>query len=140
MASFKSYIPDEKLTSKGVKLHLAEPDGSAGDQFVLVRWRYSDEVRAALDELQRQGRKRIKPVNNSLPKAQIKETEKHNAQVEQELILDGLVSLVAGWSFDEKPTQANIKAFLKARPDLVQRIEDRSMQDQFFFTNAERIS
>lgn len=140
MASFKDYCPDDALTSKGVKLYLADPNGSPGKQFVLVRWRYSDEVRAALDKLKREGLKRVKPIKPDMTDAQKEKAEKHNQDIEKDLILNGLVSLVAGWSFDEKPTVANIKQFLKSRPDLVDRIEARSMQDQFFFINAEKNS
>lgn len=136
MASFKDYCPDAELTSAGVKLHLLEPDGKMGNQFVLVRWRYSDEVRAALDNLQRQGLKRIKAIHDGMPKKEKNAATRANRKVERELIMDGMVALVAGWSFDEDPTPENIKAFLAARPDLVKRIETRSMQDQFFFTSA----
>ena len=102
----------------------------------MVRWTWADEVRAALDNLKRDGLKRITQITPVMDAKSKKAAQKENQKIESDLVLDGIASQVAGWSFDEKPTKANVKTFLKSRPDQADRIDTLAANTKVFFTDS----
>ena len=121
MSSMNDHCLDSGKLKKGVKLPLFNMDGGISDDFIMVRWAWTDEVRAAMDELKRDMRQRF---------ADEKDPDSDG------LVLDGIVAQVAGWSFKEKATKTNVRKFLKSRPDIAERIDILSANTKVFFTDS----
>ena len=136
MTSFKDHLLDSDKLKSGVKMPLFNRDGGISKDYIMVRWTWADEVRAALDNLKRDGMKRIVQITPTMNVKDKKAAQKKNRQIESDLVLDGIASQVAGWSFDEKPTKANVKAFLKSRPDQADRIDTLAANTKVFFTDS----
>lgn len=137
MSSFKDHIPDPVKVNKGVRLPITDPKtGSVTADYLLVKWRHHDDVRAALDRLAQEAKKRLKIITPTMTAKQRREAEKENLDVEKELVMEGFISQVAGWSFDEKPTHANLKEFFTARPDVMDRVDDVAGSLKLFFTES----
>lgn len=136
MSSFKDHFLDSTKVKEGVKMPLFDMDGGVSEDYLMVRWVWGDKVRAALDNLRREGQKRITQIRPDMtPEAKAK-AEAKNKAISDELVLDGFVAQVAGWSFDEKPTKANLLAFIKARPDVAERIDTVAATTKLFFTDS----
>ena len=134
MTSFKDHCPDAKKIKSGVRLPLYDIDGGISPDYLMVRWRWDDKVRSALDNLQREGQKRIVMIKPGMKDK--KKAEASNEALTRELILEGVASQVAGWSFDEKLTKANVIDFLQSRPDVADRIDTTAATSKLFFTNS----
>jgi len=119
MSSFNDHCLDDDKLKHGVKLPLFDRDGGISEDYVMVRWAWDDKVRAAMDVLRRDMRKAHGKDDNT-----------------EELTREGIASQVAGWSFSEKPTKANIRKFLKSRPDVAERIDVLSANTKVFFTDS----
>lgn len=140
MSSFKEHCLDESKVAAGVKLPLYAQDGSLSDDFVLVRWGWDDVVRASIDNSMQTMTAMIVPITAGMEKGARAEAEASNAKLQAQATLEARVAEVAGWSFAEKATPANIKAFLKARPDVAERIDKLSGNTKVFFTNSDKSS
>ena len=140
MASFKDHLPDPDKVEKGVRMPLFDLDGGISDDFIMVRWAWDNHVRAALDNLKREGQKRITQILPEMNKKAKLEAEAQNEAVEKELIVEGRVSQVVSWSFSEKPTKPNVIAFLQSRPDIAERIDTISATNKLFFTDSGKSS
>jgi hypothetical protein len=140
MSSFKDYTLDVEKTNKGVKLPLFDREGNMSEDYIMVRWVFDDEVRAALADIERKGHKLIVPVTSDMSEADKKDAMEKNDAHRDILVADGMVSQVAGWSFSEKPTKANVKEFLKTRPDIAQRIDTVASSTNLFFGNSDESS
>lgn len=140
MSSFKDDCPDPDKVNNGVKMPLLNRDGGISEDYIMVRWLWSDEVRAALDNLERQGQKEITRITEDMTAKQKKAAQESNDEVSARLILEGRVAQVAGWSFDEKPTATNIKAYLKSRPDVAKRVDVIADTNKLFFTDSGKSS
>ncbi len=137
MGSFKDHLPDQKKVSSGVRMPLFNQDGGISSDYLMVRWVWDDKVRAALDNLKRQGQKRIVQIKPGMSAKDKKAAEVKNKAIADELVMDGFVAQIAGWSFDEKPTKANLLSFLKSRPDIAERVDHTAAQTKLFFTSAD---
>lgn len=136
MGSFKEFCPDADKVKSGVRLPLFNADGGISKDYIMVRWAWDDSVRAAMDALRRNAEKQIVQIKPGMDAKAKKEAEAKNEQTMSALVLEGIVSQVAGWSFEEKPTKANVLEFLKARPDLAERIDTASANNKLFFTKS----
>jgi hypothetical protein len=136
MTSYKTHLPDAKKVKDGIKMPLLNPDGSDSGDYLMVRWVWDDAVRAALDNLKREGHKRLVPIPPTMTGKARKDAEAKNKTISEELIMEGFVAQVAGWSFDEKPTKANLVDFLKARPDVADRVDTVASTSKYFFSNS----
>jgi hypothetical protein len=121
MASFKELFLDEKKVRNGVKMSLFNRDGGISKEWLMIKWSWSDEVRATLDELKRQGED---------------EYSKDGKINTKPLIIEGILAHIASWSYDEKLTKANLRMLLKARPDLADRIDSFAANTKLFFTDS----
>jgi hypothetical protein len=122
------YYLDKEKRKNGVRMPLFKPDGGISEDYIMVRWAWSDEVRAVMDQLKKD--MRVKFADDGDPDADA-------------LILDGIVSQVASWggpSFDKKATKSNVRAFLKERPDIADRIDTLSANTKLFFTDSGKSS
>ena len=140
MSSFKDHCPDAAKVKNGVRMPLFDKDGGITKDYVMVRWSWDDKVRAALDVIKREGQKRIIQIKPGMDAKTKKAAEESNENVEKELIAEGRVSQVAGWSFEEKLTKANVQAFLQSRPDVAERIDTTSATNKLFFTDSGKSS
>jgi hypothetical protein len=136
MSSFKDHFLDGSKVKEGVKLPLFDKGGGISKDYLMVRWVWDDKVRAALDNLKREGQRRITQIRLDMSPEEKKKAEAKNKTISDELVLDGFVAQVAGWSFDEKPTKANLLAFIKARPDVAERIDTVAATTKLFFTDS----
>ncbi len=125
MGSFKNHCLDDKKLKQGVKLPLFDKDGGISDDYIMVRWAWDDKVRAVMDDLKRD--------------LHIKYNADAKADA-SDMILDAITAQVAGWSFSEKATKSNVRKFLKARPDIADKIDTLSAQTKRFFTNSGKSS
>ena len=117
--AIEDYYLDADKRKNGVKLPLFNPDGGVSDDYIMVRWAWSDEVRAVMDKL------KLAVMDKFASDGA------HNADA---AVLDAIVAQVAGWSFKKKATKAAIRAFLKQRPDIAERIDVLSSNTKAFFT------
>lgn len=140
MSSFKDYALDAEKSHNGVKLPLFDRNGELSGDYLMIRWVYDDDVRAALSDIERQGRKLIIPVTSEMTKKEREKAEANNEKVKSELIAKGMVSQVASWSFEEEATPENIKEFLSSRPDLASRIDTIASSTNLFFGVSEESS
>ena len=136
MSSYKSHCPDPAKIKAGVKLPLFDSDGGLSSDYLMVRWIWDDKVRAALDNLSREGKKQLVQVRPDMQAKARKDAEAKNAEVIDRLTQENFVELVAGWSFDEKPTQTNLLAFFKARPDVAKRVDAVASNTKLFFMSS----
>ena len=121
MGSMNDHCLDAGKVKKGVKLPLFNPDGGISEDFIMVRWGWSDEVRAVTDQIKRDMRQKY---------ADEKVIDSTNE------LLDGIVAQVAGWSFKEKATKTNVRKFLSGRRDIAERIDILSANTKLFFTDS----
>jgi hypothetical protein len=140
MSSFKDYALDAEKTNNGVKLPLFDRDGEMSEDYIMVRWVYDDTVRAALSDLERKAGKLIIPVTSEMNKKEREKAENANEITKETLIADGMVSQVAGWSFEEESSPENIKDFLSTRPDISTRIDNVASSTNLFFGNSAKSS
>ena len=136
MSSFKDYVPDSDKTSKGVKLVLFDRSGKVSNDYVLVRWAYDDTVKAAKDNLSREISKSLVHIRPDTKPADAKAIEAKNKEITDTLVREAQIAQVAGWSFAEKATKANVRSFLKSRPDVADRIDIVSADTKLFFTDS----
>lgn len=136
MSSMNDHMLDADKLKSGVRLPLFDKDGGISSDFLMVRWTWDDKVRAAMENLKREGRSRIVAVKPGMDKKQQKAVEVKNQVISDELVLEGMAEQVSGWSFDEKMTKANLKAFLKARPDIADRVDTLAANTKLFFTDS----
>ena len=140
MSSFKAYCPDQAKIDRGVKLLLTDEVGNISKDFLMVRWYWHDTVRAALDNLKREGRERlvqIKPEMSAKAKA---DADAGNKAIETELIREGIASQIVGWSFDEEASKENVIEFLKQRPDVANRVDTTAAETKLFFSRRGKSS
>lgn len=116
----EDFFLDQDKTNNGVKMPLFGPDGTLTDQFLLVRSQWSNHVKRAKEESERK-------ISVELQKGELSADEKES------MILDFMVSMVAGWSFEAEPTPENIKRFLVNAPQEAARLEAKSIGNTLFF-------
>ena len=136
MSSFKDHCLDEGKVKSGVKLPLFNRDGSLSDDYIMVRWSWSDNVRAVMDDMRRDLFDRLVNVTAEMTDKQKREATQENERITTMAVLDTRCAQVAGWSFSEKPTKANVTNFLKSRPDTAERIDVLSAKTKRFFTDS----
>jgi len=120
--AYQDHILDPVKKKKGVKMPLFGLDGAISSDFIMVRWAYSDEVRAVAAKMTRE----LKPGPDG---------EAAEEGLAETLILEGIVQQVAGWSFKKKCTTKAIYEFLKERPDIADRIDITSGNTKLFFSS-----
>lgn len=135
MSSMNDYLLDDDKLENGVKMPLFNRDGGISDDFIMVRWAHDDKVRAALDNMQRDLTKKLTAITPELGASakQRREAEKKTTAMTAESVLDTQCTLVVSWSFSEKCIKANIRKFLKSRPDIAERIDIAAAKTKLFF-------
>jgi hypothetical protein len=122
---FEGYSLDKSKVEDGVRLPLRDAEGGLSEDYIMVRWAWTDTVRNALDELERN----VTVAISAGAKPNIREK-----------IRQGIVSMVASWhgpGFEGKEcTPENVLAFLEARPDIADKIDRTSMETKRFFTSS----
>ncbi|HZX51482.1 MAG TPA: phage tail assembly chaperone [Pseudomonas sp.] len=107
---------------KGVKMPLLTADGTDSGHWLMVRGTESDAFRKARFEGSR--------VIRDLPE---KMGEWERAKAMDGVILDNLVSLVAGWSFDEPFTDEAVREFLSSAPQVANAVDTAAADRARFF-------
>lgn len=120
----EAYYLDQSKLKSGVKLPLFDSDGKATGDFILVRSRWSNEVKKAVEQAQR----RIRMISWD---------DEVEPNVEENIALDAMVAMVAGWSFggefEENPPPEDIREFLERAPHITNRIDAMSGNNMLFF-------
>jgi hypothetical protein len=128
---FDKYTLDREKVTTGVRLPLFDLEGNMTDDYLMVRWSWTDEVRSKLDQLQREMQEAIiaERSGTEMAKAEVPAT--------RELIRKGIAVQVASWhgpTFDNVPcTEQNVIEFLRLRPDIADRIDLVSSNTRLFF-------
>jgi hypothetical protein len=113
----------------GVKMPLTLDDGSDTGHWLMVRGTDSEAFRKARFDAARAVR--------DIPEGT---TEVDRAKVMDEVILDNLVALVAGWSFDEPLTPESVREFLTNAPQVANAIDSAAADRSRFFGIASETS
>ena len=121
----EDYYLDSDKRSEGVKLPLVDREGDLSGDFIMVRWAWSDDVRNVMDNLKRDMRKKY-----------ASETDIDA----DDYILEGIIAQVAGWSFDDKCAEKDVREFLIERPDIAERIDTVSANTKLFFMDSGKSS
>lgn len=111
-----------KVANEGVKLPLYYPDGTVSDHWIMARGVDSDHFRQAEAMAKRQ----------AIELSQI-DDERERLAAMNELELDCIASLVAGWSFEEECTQGNVVNFLREAPQISDMINRFAAKRSEFF-------
>lgn len=124
----EAYYLDQGKLNNGHKMMLFGKDGKQNGDFILIRSRWSNEVKKALEEAQRR-------INGLAWSQDIDE------ETETDIALEAMVSMVAGWSFggelEENPSPEDIREFLERAPHIADRIDKVSGNTTLFFPDAE---
>jgi len=128
MTSKREKFYTREQASKGIKVFLTDmATGKLSNEWIIIRSIWSDEFQEAKEVAVQQAFKDAALENEDEKKAA------HKARK-----LDLLVSLVAGWSFDEEFTEENIKEFLTEAVHLPDQIDKVSTQNSRFFGKASK--
>lgn len=110
---------------RGVKMALLKADGSDSGHWLMVRGTESDAFRKARFEGARTMR--------DIP---AESDDWDRAQKRDAVVMDSLVSLVAGWSFDEPCTPDSVREFLTNSPHVADMVDQAAVEKSRFFGNA----
>jgi len=116
----EDFFLDQDKTNNGVKMPLFGPDGTLTNEYLLVRSQWSNVVKRAKEESERL-------ISTELMKGEIP------PEVREEMVIDFMVSMIAGWSFKVEATPENIKKFLLNAPQEAARVEAKSIGNTLFF-------
>lgn len=109
----------------GVKIPLTREDGKDTGHWLLVRGTDSEAFRKARFE----GARVIRDIPDGT-------AVDERAKVMDEVILDNLTALVAGWSFDEPLTPEAVREFLTNAPQIANAIDSAAADRSRFFGTA----
>ncbi|MBD9671561.1 hypothetical protein IB275_13340 [Pseudomonas sp. PDM21] len=107
---------------KGVKMQLMQADGSPSEHWLMVRGIDSDAFRKVKFEGSRTMR--------DLPASA---SDWDRAAARDQAVMDSLVSLVAGWSFEEDCTPEAVREFLTNAPIVADAVDSAAADRSRFF-------
>ena len=119
--------------NEGIRFPLEHPDGSPSDHWLTILGVDSDAFRNAERD---QKRKFVSLKANMDAIENPDEKEKFLLDVQTEMEIDILASLVSGWSFDKPCTFENVRTFLKEAPQIADAINEVSAKRRVFFTKG----
>lgn len=108
--------------NEGVKMPLSLPDGTPTDEYLIIRGVDSDVYRKAND----------KRMRRAIEISKIEDDEEREAAL-KELTTETLVSLVAGWSFEEECTPEAVRELLYEAPHIADAIDVFAVDRKRFF-------
>lgn len=111
-----------QTANEGVELPLYYPDGTKSEHWLKVRGVDSDQFRQAETIAKRK----------SMEIAQVEDIQER-AEMVREAELSCIASLIAGWSFDQELTQANIMNFLREAPQIADMVNRFAAQRTEFY-------
>ena len=103
-----------KKSNDGVKMPLTLPDGTATDEFIVVRGADSTLFRGAKAKCNRELLKNLK---------KIKDDPEKQEKVQTEATRNLVAALVADWSFPEECNAVNVAKFLADAPQVQEQID-----------------
>lgn len=110
--------------NEGVRLTLQSPDGNDTDHWLQVRHTWSDAFELAHEvEMARLQDAVLAAKGDKAKVAKAKLDSKYRV----------MAALVAGWSFDEECTPEAVEAFLRAAPQLCDRLDRFAADSKSFF-------
>lgn len=109
----------------GVKMPLTLADGKDSGHWLMVRGTESDAFRKARFD----GARVMRDVS-------AKADDWERAQKRDEMVMESLVSLVAGWSFDEACTPEAVREFLTNAPHIADAVDRAAIEKARFFGTA----
>lgn len=115
--SMEQFFTRDKA-NEGVKVPLSLPDGTPTEHYLVLRSQWSDAFQQARQDSYRADLEALKDGK------EIDATERHIAIC---------ASLIAGWSFEQELTEANVKKLLREAPQLREMVDRFSSQDARFF-------
>jgi hypothetical protein len=118
MSSVKDYYLDEQKLVEGVRLPLRDKANRLTEDWLQVRYAYSDSYHAAVTAAMRADYVTGEPVPET-------ETERRFRHL-----------LVTAWSFDEECTPEEVKAFFGRNPRVAAAVVDTSMRTSLFFPDT----
>ncbi|KES23076.1 hypothetical protein [Pseudomonas sp. AAC] len=110
---------------KGVKMQLMLADGSPSEHWLMVRGTDSDAFRKAKFE----GARTMRDLPASM-------SDWDRAAARDEVVMNGLVSLVADWSFEEPCTLEAVREFLTNAPHIADAVDTVAADRSRFFEIA----
>jgi hypothetical protein len=118
MSSVKDFYLDEQKLVEGVRLPLRDKHNKLTDDWLLVRYAYSDSYHAAVTAAMRADYVTGDPI----PEIEMERRFRH--------------LLVTDWSFDEECTPEEVKAFFSRNPRVAAAVVDTSMRTSLFFPDT----
>lgn len=118
MSSVKDYYLDEQKLVEGVRLPLRDKANRLTDDWLQVRYAYSDSYHAAITAAMRAEY----IVGDPLPEIEMERRFRH--------------LLVTDWSFDEECTPEEVKAFFGRNPRVAAAVVEVSMRTSLFFPDT----
>lgn len=132
MSAFSSFHTRSKA-NEGIRIKLANPDGTPTDHWLQIRSVWSDEHQAARSELIRMAVEHGKA--NALEPLPPKEERARSKEQDRLRRATCAASLIADWSNDEPLTQEAAIAFLLEARQVLVHIERIAEDDKRFFGN-----
>ena len=111
-----------KRANEGVKLQLAQPDGTETDHWVQIRGVDSDEFKRAEADARR----------SALQLAGLKDESELRKRINEDK-LELLAALVIAWSFNAPCTKENVINFLREAPQIGDEIDRLAARRSLFF-------
>lgn len=113
----------------GVKMPLKNAEGNDSGQWLIVRGTDSDAFRKARFD----GARTLRDTAKGLD-------EWDRAKLTDKVVMANLVSLVAGWSFDEPCTPEAVTEFLTSAPQIADAVDANAAERAHFFGPASESS
>lgn len=127
MASFKIYNIQLSGSEATIEIPVVFPGMDNTGETLTIRSVYSEAFREGQASLSRQIQV-LRMANKGEPL---------DEETLDEMEMSGFATLVAGWSFEEPCTPANVVEFLRANPQMKELINRQSSKDSLFFKSAE---
>jgi hypothetical protein len=116
-----------KIANDGIKVPLSLPSGEETEHYFIVRGVDSDAFRNADARARRM----------ALVISEIEDKQEKEKMI-QESHLDIIVSLIAGWSFEEECTPDNVRKLLIEAPQLADAVDKIAAKRSLFFGERSR--
>lgn len=127
MASFKIYNIQLSGSEATIDIPVVFPGMKNTGETLTIRSVYSEAFREGQAALSRQIQV-LRMANKGEPL---------DEETLDEMEMSGFSTLVAGWSFEEPCTSANVVEFLRTNPQMKELINRQSSKDSLFFKSVE---
>jgi hypothetical protein len=116
----EDHILDREKLENGARLDLLDLKGNKTGAWVMVRSKWNDSVKFAIDDTER------------ALTVLLARSGKVSTSARAKMLRKIIVEMVAGWSFSDDPTDAEIDEWLRDAPHHAYAIDDHSGNTVFF--------